>query len=247
MKKLLSLLLALSLLLSLAGCVTTPETPTTDLSISTTVSDESVEITTSSPPESTQVIPEETKQDVLTPSQTRPVQTDPPETRPPQTDPPVQTDPPAQTQPPQPTVPTTQTEATTLPETEPTQPTTPSQTQPSYELDPNGSYTTKEDVALYIHLYGKLPGNFITKSQARAYGWKKGSLERYAPGKCIGGDVFRNQEGLLPAGHSYFECDIDTLGSLSGRGSKRIVFSSDGLVYYTGDHYRSFELLYGEP
>ena len=115
-------------------------------------------------------------------------------------------------------------------------------------LDEDGSYTTKEDVALYIHLYGKLPSNFITKSQARNLGWKSGSLERYAPGKCIGGDTFQNREGLLPkkSGRTYTECDIDTLGA-SSRGAKRIVFSNDGLVYYTEDHYRSFTLLYGEP
>lgn len=113
--------------------------------------------------------------------------------------------------------------------------------------DPDGSYTSKEDVALYIHLYDCLPSNFITKSEARKLGWKSGSVEKYAPGKCIGGDRFGNYEGLLPkaAGRTYYECDIDTLGGKS-RGAKRIVFSNDGLVYYTSDHYASFTLLYGE-
>lgn len=111
-----------------------------------------------------------------------------------------------------------------------------------------GSYTTKEDVALYIHLYGCLPPNFMTKSEARSLGWEGGGLEPYAPGKCIGGDRFGNYEGLLPdaPGRTWTECDIDTLGA-SSRGAKRIVFSNDGLIYYTGDHYRSFTLLYGEP
>ena len=113
------------------------------------------------------------------------------------------------------------------------------------ELDPNGSYTTKEDVALYIHLYGCLPDNFMTKDEARDLGWKGGSLEPYAPGMCIGGDYFGNYEGLLPEDRDYTECDIDTLGANS-RGPKRIVFSDDGLIYYTEDHYESFELLYGE-
>lgn len=116
------------------------------------------------------------------------------------------------------------------------------------QLDENGSYTTKEDVALYIHLYGKLPQNFMTKSEARSLGWSGGGLEKYAPGKCIGGDTFQNREGLLPKknGRTYKECDIDTLGA-SSRGAKRIVFSNDGLVYYTSDHYDSFTLLYGTP
>ena len=113
-------------------------------------------------------------------------------------------------------------------------------------LDPYGSYTTKEDVALYIHLYGELPLNFMTKKHAKALGWEGGSLEPVAPGMCIGGDWFGNYEGLLPEDREYTECDIDTRGA-SKRGAKRIVFSDDGLIYYTEDHYKTFELLYGEP
>ena len=115
-------------------------------------------------------------------------------------------------------------------------------------LDEYGSYTTKEDVALYIHTYGCLPQNFITKDQARHAGWNGGSLEPYCPGMCIGGDSFGNREGLLPKaqGRSWTECDINTLGADS-RGAERIVFSNDGLIYYTGDHYESFTLLYGQP
>ena len=114
-------------------------------------------------------------------------------------------------------------------------------------LDESGSYTTREDVALYIHTYGRLPDNFITKDEAASLGWEGGGLEKYAPGKCIGGDRFGNYEGLLPKaqGRSYKECDIDTLGA-EKRGAKRIVFSNDGLIYYTEDHYKSFTLLYGE-
>jgi len=110
----------------------------------------------------------------------------------------------------------------------------------SYE----GSYTTAEDVALFIYTYNELPSNFITKNEARALGWEGGSLERYAPGMCIGGDRFGNYEGVLPAGN-YTECDIDTLGANS-RGAKRLVFSDDGRIYYTEDHYETFVLLYGE-
>lgn len=114
-------------------------------------------------------------------------------------------------------------------------------------LPEDGLYTTKDDVALYIHLYGHLPDNFITKDEARALGWSGGSLEPYAPGKSIGGSHFGNYEGLLPEadGRSYTECDINTMGADS-RGAERIVFSNDGLIYYTNDHYESFTLLYGE-
>ncbi len=114
-------------------------------------------------------------------------------------------------------------------------------------IDEDGTYSSCDDVALYIHTFGHLPGNFITKKQARELGWGGGSVEDYAPGMCIGGDHFGNYEGLLPdkPGRSYTECDIDTLGR-NGRGAKRIIFSNDGLIYYTEDHYSTFTLLYGE-
>ena len=114
-------------------------------------------------------------------------------------------------------------------------------------IDENGSYFSKEEVALYIHTYGHLPSNFVTKKEARQAGWSGGSVQKYLPGKAIGGDVFSNREEYLPVkkGRVYYECDIDTDGK-SSRGAKRIVFSNDGLIYYTSDHYETFELLYGE-
>ena len=118
-------------------------------------------------------------------------------------------------------------------------------TEPEEEtpaIDEDGSYTTKEDVALYIHTYGRLPSNFITKKEAEKLGWSGGSLEPYAPGKCIGGSYFGNYEGILPDG-DYKECDIDTLGQKK-RGAKRIIYSDDGRIYYTDDHYESFTQLY---
>ena len=109
----------------------------------------------------------------------------------------------------------------------------------------DGVYTAKEDVALYLMLYGHLPSNFITKSDAQALGWdsRQGNLWDVAPGMSIGGDVFGNREGLLPKtkGRTYYECDIDYEGGY--RGSKRIVYSNDGLIYYTEDHYQTFECL----
>ena len=79
-------------------------------------------------------------------------------------------------------------------------------------------------------------------------GWaaSEGNLWQVAPGMSIGGDRFGNREGLLPEapGRQYYECDIDFDGKY--RNEKRIVFSNDGLIYYTEDHYESFQLLYGE-
>lgn len=126
--------------------------------------------------------------------------------------------------------------------------TPPVETDPPVDvLDEHGTYTAKDDVALFIHTYGHLPDNFITKKEAQSLGWPGGNLEPYAPGKCIGGSYFGNYEGLLPEapGREYHECDINTLGKKS-RGAERIIFSNDGLIYYTNDHYESFTLLYGE-
>lgn len=116
------------------------------------------------------------------------------------------------------------------------------------DVEEDGEYTSKEEVALYIYEFGHLPDNFITKKEAKALGWesKEGNLSEVAPGKSIGGDYFGNYEGLLPEedDRDYYECDINSDGGY--RGAERIVFSNDGLIYYTEDHYESFELLYGE-
>ena len=113
----------------------------------------------------------------------------------------------------------------------------------------DGSYNSKEEVAQYLHLYGHLPGNYVSKQEAQQLGWSGGSVEPYAgEGTAIGGSSFGNYEERLPEakGRSYHECDIDTVGEDS-RGAKRLVYSNDGLIYYTEDHYESFDLLYGEP
>lgn len=118
--------------------------------------------------------------------------------------------------------------------------------QPTVSED--GTYTSREEVAEYIFLYGHLPDNFITKKEAKALGWisSEGNLGEVAPGMSIGGDYFGNIEENLPEkeGREYHECDIDSDGGY--RGAKRIVYSNDGLIYYTEDHYKTFELLYGE-
>jgi guanyl-specific ribonuclease Sa len=110
----------------------------------------------------------------------------------------------------------------------------------------DGSYTSKKEVALYIHTYGHLPNNYITKSEAESLGWdsKKGNLWDVAPGKSIGGSHFGNYEKQLPdaKGRKYSECDIDYDGTY--RNAKRIIYSNDGLIFYTEDHYKTFEQLY---
>lgn len=110
----------------------------------------------------------------------------------------------------------------------------------------DGQYITKGEVALYLHTYGTLPSNFINKYEASQLGWKSpsGSLQEVAPGKSIGGSLYGNHEKALPDmdGRSWKECDINYEGG--ERGAERILYSNDGLIYYTGDEYKTFEQLY---
>ena len=119
-----------------------------------------------------------------------------------------------------------------------------SATKKEVQVEENGNYTSKEEVALYIHTYGKLPVNYITKKQDMGWDPSKGNLSDILPGMSIGGSAFGNYEGALPRanGRRYFECDIDYDGGY--RGAKRLVYSNDGLVFYTEDHYNTFEQIY---
>ncbi len=115
----------------------------------------------------------------------------------------------------------------------------------SASVEEDGHYTSKTEVAEYLHIYGHLPDNFITKKQAQKRGWEKGDdLWDTCPGMSMGGSGYGNYEGTLPEkkGRQYYECDIDYKGG--HRGAKRIVYSNDGLIFYTGDHYETFEQLY---
>jgi hypothetical protein len=122
----------------------------------------------------------------------------------------------------------------------------PQNKQTDVSIDENGTYTDPYLVAEYIHKYDKLPSNYITKNEARELGWEsdKGNLWEVADEMSIGGDKFGNREGLLPKkdGRIYYECDVNYEGGY--RGAERIVYSNDGLIFYTDDHYESFTQLY---
>lgn len=98
------------------------------------------------------------------------------------------------------------------------------------------------EVARYIKAHHALPQNFITKNDAKKIGWQPGrkDLDNIAPGKSIGGDVFSNREKKLPAkkGRIWREADINYHGGK--RGKDRILFSNDGLIYKSEDHYQTF-------
>ena len=122
----------------------------------------------------------------------------------------------------------------------------PSTSNNTITVTEDGKYTSKDEVALYIHLYGHVPSNYITKTKARKAGWiqDKGNLWDVLPGMSIGGGGFFNDDGMMPdaPGREWFEADIDYQGGY--RNAKRLVYSNDGLIYYTGDHYETFERLY---
>ena len=128
-----------------------------------------------------------------------------------------------------------QTAPTDTPEAPPTEETPPAEA---------GSYTELEDVAYYLHTYGHLPDNYMTKAEAEDAGWEsyKGNLWDVAYGTSIGGDRYGNYNGLLPKGERYYEADVNYDGGY--RGGERIVYTDDGDVWYTSDHYETFEKIY---
>ena len=129
-----------------------------------------------------------------------------------------------------------------------------SQSQEKSEANQNNSNTnydsdktqiedlTEDDkVISYVKSNHKLPDYYLTKSEAKNKGWvpSKGNLCDVLPGKAIGGDKFSNREKSLPKGEQYYEADVNY--NCGNRGADRIVFTKNGKVWLTEDHYKSFE------
>lgn len=101
--------------------------------------------------------------------------------------------------------------------------------------------TEEKTVISYVKQNHRLPDYYITKSEARKQGWNpsKGNLCETLPGKAIGGDKFGNREGRLPDGDQYFEADVNY--HCGGRNADRIIYTKNGDVYLTKNHYKSFD------
>lgn len=101
---------------------------------------------------------------------------------------------------------------------------------------------TEENLVIdYVKANRKLPDYYITKGEARSQGWvaSKGNLCDVLPGRAIGGDKFSNREKTLPTGAQYFEADVNY--NCGRRNADRIVFTKNGEVWLTKNHYKSFE------
>lgn len=113
-----------------------------------------------------------------------------------------------------------------------------------YEIDEKGTYTSKEEVATYLHIYGKLPSNYITRSEAETLGLNRNgdNLEEIAPGKSIGGEEYSNENGMFPVeeGRQYYACEIED----EDGDAKYLIYSNDGLIFYTDENYETFIQLY---
>ena len=120
---------------------------------------------------------------------------------------------------------------------------TPAVAEPTAEPGP---LDEAQRIADYIFEHGELPDNFITKKEAQALGWDKyvNKVSDVAPGKSIGGDYFGNYEKQLPVvqGRKYYEADCYYFGG--DRNEYRIIYSNDGHVWFTGDHYQTFTELF---
>lgn len=113
---------------------------------------------------------------------------------------------------------------------------------PGYSNKQSIDQLTEEKLVIsHIKQIHELPDYYITKKEARNKGWNpsKGNLCDVLPGKAIGGDKFGNREGKLPKGQKYFEADVNY--HCGNRNADRIIFTQNGDVYLTKNHYKSFE------
>ena len=111
---------------------------------------------------------------------------------------------------------------------------------------PEGPIIDPQSIADYLFAHGELPENFLTKKEAQALGWNSSYnyVSDVAPGMSIGGDYFGNYEGKLPTGKGITYHEADCYYTKGKRNAYRVIYSSDGRVWYTEDHYNTFTELF---
>ncbi len=86
-----------------------------------------------------------------------------------------------------------------------------------------------------------LPDYYISKEDALAIGWKLSKWpSNFVPGKTITAGLYKNLDGHLPqaTGRIWHEADINY--KTGKRNSQRVLWSNDGLIFVTYDHYETF-------
>lgn len=100
----------------------------------------------------------------------------------------------------------------------------------------------KNGADYWIKNYQILPSNYVSKEHAKSNGWKKskGNLRKVLPNAIMGGGLFHNDKGKLPdaPGRIWYEADINYTGSY--RNNDRVLYSNDGLLFVTYNHYYTF-------
>ncbi|WP_407405096.1 ribonuclease domain-containing protein [Chryseobacterium sp.] len=101
--------------------------------------------------------------------------------------------------------------------------------------------TNEKTVIDFVKKNHQLPNYYLTKNEAKKLGWiaSKGNLCEALPGRAIGGDKFGNREKQLPLGEQYYEADVNY--HCGNRQTDRIIFTKNGNVYLTKNHYKTFE------
>lgn len=88
---------------------------------------------------------------------------------------------------------------------------------------------------------GILPDYYISWEDILALGWKEGKWpSNFAPGKMITHGTYQNRNEHLPQspGRIWYEADINY--KTGKRNTQRVLWSNDGLIFVTYDHYETF-------
>lgn len=115
-------------------------------------------------------------------------------------------------------------------------------TAPTMRTKKAGTATQKgvDGADFYLKYLKKLPDYYVLKAFALSEGCKSTYkfIENAVPGKMIGGDLYKNKNGKLPQKGKWYEADLDYTKGY--RNSKRILWSDDGLIFVSYDHYQTF-------